>query len=319
MHYLFLLVLMALVAGPAIAQPGYPAKPVRVVVPFPPGASNDIIARAVTQKLGDALAQSFVVDNRGGAGGSIGAAITARAPADGYTLMVTSTTYTTSAAVQTDLPFDPLKDVSGIAMIGSAPMLIVAATSLPAQSLKELVALAREKPGYVNYASSGIGSAPHLATELFLSHAGTRMEHVPYKGLGPAMPDLLAGRVHVLIASMPSTLPHVQANRVRGLAVTSRERSRFAPEIPTATEAGVSGYTSELWWGLFAPAGLPEAVTQRLHREVSQVVAGDDIVQLLAKSGAEPANVSVAAFNRLIRDDIEKWTKIVKSAGIKAR
>jgi len=246
--------LLAVFAGPAAAQPGYPTKPIRLVVPFPPGASNGTIARAAGQKLNEALGQPVVVDNRAGAGGSIGAAIVARSPADGYTLMVTSTSYTTNAAVQTGLPFDPVADVTTVAMIGRGPMMI----------------------------------------------------------------DLIAGRVQVLIASLPSVLPHVKASKLRALAVTSPQRSSFAPGLATVSESGVPGYSSELWWGLFAPARTPAPVIGRLNSETRRFVMGDEMKRLLADAGAEPAALSTAEFGALVKREIAMWTKVVKARGIKA-
>jgi tripartite-type tricarboxylate transporter receptor subunit TctC len=318
MRFTLVAALLMAIATPAAAQPGYPSKPVRLVVPFPPGASNDTVARATGLKLSEALGQPVVIDNRSGAGGSIGAAILARSPADGYTLMVTSTSYTTNAGVQPNLPFDPVKDIAPVAMIGRGPMMVVVAPAVPAQSFKEFLALAKAQPGKLNYTSSGIGSAPHLATELFMSLANVDMVHVPYKGLGPAMVDLIANRVQVLIASLPSVLPHVKAGKLRSLAVTSAQRSPFAPGLPTVTESGVPGYTSELWWGVFAPARTPAPVVTRLHAETVKFVAADDMKKLLADAGAEPAALSTAGFAAQIRAEIEKWTKLVQQRGIKA-
>ena len=310
--------LLALAAGPALAQGGYPERPVRLVVPFPPGASNDIVARAVAQNLAERLGQQVVVDNRAGAGGSIGAAILARAAPDGHTLMVTSTSYATSAGVQSDLPFDPVRDVAGVAMIGRGPMMVVVSQSVKAQTMKALIALARAQPGRLDYTSSGIGSAPHLATELFMRQSGIEMTHVPYKGLAPAMTDLIGGRVQVLIASLPSVLPHVKANRLRGLAVTSARQSPFAPGVPTVIESGVPGYTSELWWGLFAPARTPQAIVGRLNQETRELVATADMKRLLENAGAESADMPAPAFAAFVTDEIAKWRKVVRERGIKA-
>ena len=317
MRFLFATLLAAL-AGHALAQPVYPTKPIRLVVPFPPGASNDLIARAVGQKMSEALGQQAVVDNRGGAGGSIGAAILARAPADGYTLMVTSTSYATNAAVQTGLPFDPVTDVAGVAMIGRGPMMVVVALSVPAQSMKELIAYAKSQAGRVNYTSSGIGSAPHLVTELFMRQTGIEMVHVPYKGLAPALTDMVAGRAQVLIASLPSVLSHVKANRLRGIAITSAQRSPFTPGVPTVSESGVPGFTSELWWGLFAPARTPAPVIARLNGETRKLVAGSEMKQLLANAGAEPADLSATEFTALVQNEIAMWRKVARERGIKA-
>jgi len=318
MRFWLCVTLMAAFGGHAIAQSSYPTRPIRLVVPFPPGASNDIVARVVGQKLSEALGQQAVVDNRGGAGGSIGAAILARAPADGYTLMVTSTSYVTNAAVQTGLPFDPVADVAGVAMIGKGPMMVVVAPSVPAQSVRELVAFAKSQPGGVNYASSGIGSAPHLVTELFLRQAGIEMVHVPYKGLAQGLTDMVAGRAHVIIASLPTVLSHVKANRARGLAVTSAQRSSFLPAVPTVSESGVPGFTSELWWGLFAPARTPAPVIARLNSETRKLVVSSEMRQLLANAGAEPADIPAGEFSALVKKEIAMWRKVAQERGIKA-
>lgn len=318
MRFWLFVTLMAAFAGHAVAQPAYPTRPIRLIVPFPPGASNDIVARAVAQKMSEALGQQAVVDNRGGAGGSIGSAILAKAPADGYTLMVTSTSYVTNAAVQSGLPFDPVADVAGVAMIGRGPMMVIVALSVPAQTVQELIAFAKSKPGAVNYASSGIGSAPHLVTELFMRQAGIEMVHVPYKGLAQGLTDMVAGRAHVIIASLPTVLSHVKANRARGLAVTGAQRSSFLPGVPTVSESGVPGFTSELWWGLFAPARTPGPVIARLNSETRKLVAGTEMKQLLANAGAEPSDISAGEFTALVRKEIAMWRKVAQERGIKA-
>jgi tripartite-type tricarboxylate transporter receptor subunit TctC len=316
-HRLLIAALVAFCPSPALAQTGYPEKPIRLVVPFPPGASNDIIARAVGQKLNEAVRQPVVIDNRGGAGGSIGAAIVARAPADGYTLMATSTSYSTNSAVQSGLPFDPVADITPVAMIGRGPMMVVVSPSVQAQSIRDLVALAKSKPGQVNYTSSGVGSAPHLTTELFMRQAGIDMVHIPYKGLGPAFADMFAGRAQVLIASLPSVLAHVKTNRLRALAVTSPQRSAFVPGLATVSESGIS-FTSELWWGVFAPARTPAAVVGRLNGEIRKFVASDDMKRLLADAGAEPAALSSAEFASLVATEIAMWRRVAKERNIKA-
>ena len=318
MRFWWLVGLALVSTGLGAAERAYPSKPIRLVVPFPPGASNDSIARTVGQKLAEALGQQVVIDNRAGAGGSIGAAILARAPADGYTLMASSTSYATNAAVQPALPFDPLADVAGVAMIGRGPMMVVVWPGVPAHSIKELLAFARSQPQRVNYTSSGVGSAPHLATELFNRLSGVELVHIPYKGLGPAMIDMVAGRAHVLIASLPSVLPHVKANRLRGLAVTGAQRSSFVPGMPTVSESGVPGYTSEQWWALFAPARTPEAVIRRLNAETRKLIAGDDMRLVLESAGAEPADMSPRELDAHVKNEIAKWRRVAKEGGIKA-
>ncbi len=312
-----LLVTLALGAASAAAQ-SYPERPMRLFVPFAPGARNDIVARAFARHLSEALGQQVVVDNRGGAGGSVGNAIVAKAPADGYTLMVTSTSYATSAATQSNLPFDPVSDVIGLAILGRGPHIVSVTAGLPPQSMQELIAFARAQPGKVSYASSGVGSAPHLVTELLARQAAIQLTHVPYKGLGPAMSDLIAGRVQLLIASLPTLWPHVKANRLRALAVTSDKRSSFVPALPTVAEAGVEGFSSEQWWGLFAPARLPAPIVARLNTETRKLVLADEMKRLLADAGAEPATMSAAEFGAMVRSEIVKWSRIARDRGIKA-
>jgi tripartite-type tricarboxylate transporter receptor subunit TctC len=307
---------LLLYAGTTCAQP-YPSKAVRLVVPFPPGASNDVIARLVAQKLGENLRQTMVIDNRGGAGGAIGAEIVARSPPDGYTLLATSTTYTTNFVMQAKPAFDALNDMIAVAMFGKAPMLVTVHPALPAKSVRDLIALATAQPDKINYASSGNGSAPHFVTERFKSEARITMTHVPYKGLGPALNDLVGGQTQVLIASLPSVMPQVKATRLRALAVTSLKRSAFVPELPTADESGLRGFTSELWWGLLAPARMREPIVEQLNSEVRRLLANDDIKQRLAFEGAEAAPMSPREFSTYLRDEIIRWRQVVKTSGIK--
>ena len=291
-------------------------KPIRLVVTFPPGASNDVLARMLGERMREALAQPIVVDNRGGAGTAIGADIVAKSPPDGYTLMFTSVSYTTNAAVQPKLPFDPLADIAGIAMIGKAPMLLVAHPALPVKSVKELIALARVRPGQLNYASNGVGTIPHLLIELLMREANISMVHVPYKGLGAAITDLVGGQVQVLIASPPSVYPQVKAGRLRALAVSSQERSPFVPELPTIAESGVPGYTAQQWWGMFTRAGTPRETITFLSGEILKILATDDMKRRLFSEGAEPAPMSAVDFNVFVRNEIAKWTKLVRERKI---
>lgn len=300
----------------AVGQSGYPVRPIRLVVPFPPGASNDVIARALGEKMHEALGQPVVVDNRGGAGTAIGTTIVAKSPADGYTLMLTSVSYTTNAAVQPKLPFDPLADITGVTMIGKAPMLLVVHPSVPAKSVKELIALAKARPGQMNYASNGVGTIPHLMIEVLMREAKIAMVHVPYKGLGAAITDLVAGQVQVLIASPPSVYPQVRAGRLRALAVSTEKRSAFVPELPTIAESGVPGYAAEQWWGMFAPAGTPKEIIARLNGEIHRILATDEMKQRLANEGAEPVPMSADDFSAFVRNEIAKWTKVVKERRI---
>ena len=303
-------------AGHAHSQPGYPAKPIRLMVPFPPGASVDVMARIFGEKLREALGQPVVVDNRGGAGGAIGAEIVAKSPPDGYTLMFTSVSYTTNAAVQPRLPFDPINDIAGVALIGRAPMLLVVHPALPAQSMKELLALARARPGQLNYASNGSGTLPHLQTEMLMRDAKISMVHVPYKGLAAAVTDLASGQVHVLMGSPPSVYPQVKAGRLRALAVSTPKRSTFVPELPTIAESGVPGYTGEQWWGMFTRAGTPGEIVALVSAEILKILATDDMKRRLSAEGAEPAPMAAADFNVFVRNEIAKWSRLVRERKI---
>ncbi|MEQ1774027.1 MAG: tripartite tricarboxylate transporter substrate binding protein [Burkholderiales bacterium] len=309
--------LTLLCAMEAFAQQ-YPSKAIRLVVPFPPGASNDIIARLTGQRLSEAFGQPVVIDNRGGAGGAIGAEIVAKSPADGYTLLVSSTSYTTNAAIQVKPAYDPVADIAGVAMIGKAPMLVTVHPAVAATSIRELMAMAKAQPGRINYASSGNGSAVHLMTEVFVSEARIVMTHVPYKGLGPALNDLIGGQVQLLIASLPSVLSHVKANRLRAIAVTSPARSTFAPELATVAESGLPGFATEIWWGVLAPSRIPKGIAERINSEVRRMLATDDMKQRLAFEGAVPSPMQASEFSALVRHEIAKWRKVVKTSGVKA-
>jgi tripartite-type tricarboxylate transporter receptor subunit TctC len=312
------LVALGILLTPGVALPqSYPTKAVRLVVPFPPGASNDVIARLIGQKLSENLRQPMVIDNRGGAGGAIGAEIVAHAPADGYTLLATSTTYTTNAAVQMRPTYDPLTDIVGVAMIGKAPMLATIHPALPAKSINEFIAHATAHPGKVNYASSGNGSVVHFVTEVFKNEARIAMTHVPYKGLGPALNDLVGGQTQLLIASLPSVMPQVKANRLRAIAVTSPKRSTFVPELPTVDESGLRGFTSELWWGLLAPARTPGNIVGQLNQEIDRVLANDDVKQRLAFEGATPSPMGAREFNLQLHQEITRWRRVAKIIGLK--
>ncbi|MES2563708.1 MAG: tripartite tricarboxylate transporter substrate binding protein [Pseudomonadota bacterium] len=305
-------------AGHALGQSGYPVRPIRLVVTFPPGASNDMIARAIGEKMHEAFAQPVAIDNRGGAGTAIGAHIVAKSPPDGYTLMFTSVSYTTNAALQSKLSFDPLADITGIAMIGKAPMLLVVHPAVPAKSVKELIALARARPGKMNYASNGVGTIPHLLIELLMRDTNISMVHVPYKGLGAAITDLVGGQTHVLIASPPSVYPQVKAGRLRAIAVGSEKRSAFVPELPTIAESGVPGYSAQQWWGMFTRAGAPREIIASLSGELLKIIATDDVKGRLSSEGAESAPMSTVDFNIFVKHEITKWTKLVRERKIQA-
>jgi tripartite-type tricarboxylate transporter receptor subunit TctC len=305
----------ALAAAPAAAQ-NYPVRPVRVVVPNAPGSSPDIIARLIAQPLSERLGQQVVVENRAGAGTIIGGEVVARSAPDGYTLLMGVVTLATNPALYKKLPYDALRDFTPITQAVELPGVLVAHPALPAKSAKELIALARARPGAIGYASGGQGSFSHLSTELFGGMAAVRMLHVPYKGSGPALVDLLAGHVSVMTSNLLSAVPHVQSRRLRALGVTSAKRVAILPDIPTVAEGALPGYESVQWSGLLGPAGMPREVITRLHKETSAVLRSAEVKGRLAKDGAETVASAPQEFAAYIRSETLKWARVVKAAGI---
>ena len=297
---------------------GYPERPVRLIVPSPPGGGTDVSARMFTPKLGEVLGQQIVVDNRGGASGNIGAEAAARATPDGYTLLAGIASLTSNPYVMKKVPFDLERDFAPISLTVVVPNVLVSHPSLPARNVKELIAFAKARPGQLSYASAGVGSVPHLMMEFFVSMGGLKMVHVPYKGAGPALTDVIAGHVPLMAANILSTLPHVKAGRVRAYGVTSAKRAQAAPEIPTIAEAGLPGYEAVQWFGLLAPAGTPRDIVTRLHGAVVQVLEDPAVKKRFIGDGADPRpSASPEAFASFIRDELKKWEKVVKAAGIK--
>jgi tripartite-type tricarboxylate transporter receptor subunit TctC len=302
----------------AVHAQDYPSRPIRIVVPAAPGGSGDILARLIGGKLQERWGQSVVVENRAGAGQMIGAELVAKSAPDGHTILLPTVTYTTSAATQPRLPFDPVNDLAGVTMIGEGPFLVVVHPSLPVKTLQDLIALARVRPASLNYASSGTGGITHLITEVLAANTKIKLVHVPYKSVAPAVIDVVGGHVPMLIASVPSVLPQVKAGRLRALAVTSVQRSAFVPGLPTVAEAGVAGYEARQWWGVFAPGRTPRAVVARLNSETHRILAADDVKVRLADEGAEPVlQMTPEAFSDIVKSDIEKWRKIVRELNIK--
>jgi tripartite-type tricarboxylate transporter receptor subunit TctC len=309
--------LSLLLSFPLYAQP-YPAKSIRMIVPFTPGGGTDILARSLGQKLGESMGTAIVIENKPGAGGNFGAELAAKAPADGYTLLMVSASYAVNAALY-PLGFDPVKDLLPISQIATVPFVLMAHPSLAANDVQELIALARAQPGRLNYASSGTGSSPHLAGELLALLTGTTMVHVPYKGGAPALADLLGGQVQLLFATVVQGLPHIKSGKLKPLAVGGRERSKALPQVPTIAESGVPEFELTNWFGVLAPAGTPLPILERLNREIVQQLHAPELRARLAAEGAEPAGTSGADFERLIRADIEKFGRIVKAAGIRVQ
>lgn len=312
-----LIAVAVLYAGSSHAQ-AYPAKPVRVMVPFPPGGSTDIVARIVAQKLSTQLGQPLVIENRGGAGGTLGTAVVAKAPADGYTLVIgTTSTHVVAPSVYTRLEYDPVKDFAPVSLIAVTPYLLVVNPALPAKSLGELVQLMRSQPGKLNYASAGVGSTTHLAMEMLKAASDTYVLHIPYNGNGPAGTAVIGGQVEILFGSMPAVLPHARSGRVRPLAVGTPRRSPALPEVPTVAESGYPGFDASLWLAIMAPAGTPAAVIERLHKETIAAVGSAETKDALDTAGAEAITSSPAELAAMIRDGVAKYAKLVKAAGVK--
>lgn len=306
---------MLAATGAAWAQ-DYPNKPVRVIFPFAAGGAGDIIARAYGQKFTEKFGQSWVLDNRGGAGSTIGTALAAKAAADGYTLLQCNLTLAVSAAAYGKLPYDIVRDFAPITTTVNVVSILAVTPSLPVSSVKELIAYAKARPGQLSFASAGTGSTSHMSGELFKRMTGVDMTHVPYKGTGPALPDLLAGRVHLIIEPMPTMLPHVRAGRMRALGVTTQKRSGAAPDIPTIAEQGLDGYDVVLWYGVVAPAGTPKPVIGKLHAAFVEFAASAEVKDQLSAIGAEPATLTPAEFGAMIKRDLARWKKVAKEAGI---
>jgi tripartite-type tricarboxylate transporter receptor subunit TctC len=308
--------LISMAAG-AHAQERYPAKPIRIVIGFPAGTTGDVIARVLSPKLSAALGQQLVIDNRPGAGSSIGADAVAHAPPDGYTLLLSTIANSINPGLYPGLGFDFNRDLQPVTLLAEAPALLVAHPSLPASSLRELVAAARLKPGEIFFGSSGTGTVTHLYGELFNLAAGVKLGHVPYKGSSQAITDLLAGRIALLFSPASTVIPHVKAGSMKALGVIGRQRLDALPSVPTFTEQGVVGFESALWFGLNVPAGTPPAVVERLRQEVTAVLAQADVKAQLSAQGIVPLPGSSAEFGALMAAETQKWSRVVKTAGVK--
>ena len=286
-----------------------------MLVPYPPGGAGDIVGRLISAKLTDALGQQVVVDNRGGGGQVIASQLAANAPPDGHTLFLASATHSVNPALRKNLPYDTLKDFAPITLVAQSPLVFVAHPSLGVSNVKELIAAARAKPGRINYASSGPGTGGHMSVELLKSITGVDLVHIPYKGAGPALVDVLAGQVQVMCTSPLPAMPHVKSGRLRALAMTSPKRASFAPDVPAVAET-LPGYQSALWYALLAPAGTPQAVVRRVHDETVKIVRSKEISQQLESQGAEAIGNSPQELQSFIRSEIAQWTRLVKQAKI---
>jgi tripartite-type tricarboxylate transporter receptor subunit TctC len=308
--------LIALAAPYAAAQQ-YPSKPVRIIVPFAPGGGSDFTARLMTQKLTERYGQSFIVENRAGAGGNLGAELALKAPPDGYTLLLISASYTVNPSVY-KLSFDPIKDIAPVIQISGGPYVVAVHPSVPAKTLAEFVNYARAQPEKLAYGSSGNGSVMHVSTAYFLDSAKIKVLHVPYKGTGPALQDTLGGQVQLIFGAVPTTLPHVKAGKLRGLAVTTQKRIAAAPELPTIAESGYPEYEVTNWHGLVAPRGVPREIIEQLNRDINSMLGSEDFKKVLANDGLEPAGGPSSRFAEVLARETARWAKVVQQAGIKA-
>ena len=309
---------LALAAAPLWAQATYPSKPIRMIVPFPPGGLTDFLARLTAQKLSEALGQQVLVENRTGASGMIGADAVAKAPADGYTLLVASPAeIAVNHYLYAKVPYNPERDFAPITLLGVTPLVIAAHPSVPAKNIRELVALAKARPGELGFASPGTGSTQHLTGEMLMSAAGIRLVHVPYKGAGQSIPDVLGGQLPLGVYGLLTIFQHAKAGKIRILAVTTPKRSPVAPDYPTLAESGFPGFDTSLWNGLLAPTATPKDILGKLHAEVVRVLKMPDVVERIASQGAAPVGNSPAEFAAFIASESEKYSRIIKQAGVK--
>ncbi len=312
--------LLACVASAAYAQttpPDYPVKFVRFLVPYAPGGSSDVLARTLGQKLGASLGQTFVVDNRPGAGSMVGTDIAAKATPDGYTIILSDMPHTINPSIYAKVPYDPIRDFAPITTVGVSPMFLFVNPAVKAQNVREFIALAKAQPGRISIASGGTGATTHLMAELLQTHAGIKLTHVPYKGAGPALTDVVAGQIPATFTSMATAAPFAQSGRLRILGVTSARRLAAFPDVPTFEESGVSGMIVEHWWGVMAPAGVPKPVVDRLHGAIVIAVNSPDVRERFSVLAVEPRTNAPQEFRALLETDVKRWAKVVKDAGIK--
>ena len=314
-------VALILARGGSLAQTAtdsYPTKPIRFILPFPPGGGTDILGRIVAERLTSSLGQPVVLENRGGAGGNVGAEAAAKAAPDGYTIVLVAPSLAISPSLYTRLNYDPVKDLAPISLVGTVPNVLITHPSLPAQTLAEFIALAKTKPGGMNFGSGGSGTSNHLAGELFNNVAGVRLVHVPYKGVNLAMNDVLGGQIQLVVIGIPAAAPHIKAGRLRAFGVIAPQRSPALPEVPTVAEAGLSNFEVTTWYGVLAPAGTPRPIIGRLNAELVRVMHAPDLQARFAATGTEPRTSTPEEFADYIRQEIAKWGKVVRDANLKA-
>ena len=298
------------------APPSYPTKFIRFIVPYAPGGSSDVLARTISQKLNDALGQTLVIDNRPGAGSMIGTDIAAKSPADGYTIILSDMPHTINPSIYAKVPYDPIRDFAPVTLIGVSPMFLFAHPSLQATNIKEFIALAKTQPGKIAIASGGTGATTHLMAELLQTHAGIKLNHVPYKGAGPALSDVVAGQVPATFTSMATAAPFAKSGRLRILGVTTSKRMAAFPDVPTFEESGVSGMVVEHWWGVMAPAGVPKAIIDKLRAAIVNAVNSPEVRERFTTLAVEPRTTTPEQFRALLESDVKRWAKVVKDAGI---
>ncbi len=309
--------LLACATALPAADPGYPSRPIRIIVPQSPGASTDLTARLIGQKLNETFKQPVVVDNRPGSSGIAGTEIVARSAPDGYTLMVVASSFSINPALQPKLPYDAIRDFTPISQLSKFPNMLAAHPSVPVKTLQDVIALAKAKPGQLNYASAGSGTGTHMSAELLKQMTGIDIVHIPYKGGGPAMVATMGGQTQLIIGTTIGLLPHVRTGKLKAIALTSAKRSPAAPEIPTFAESGVPGYEHEPWNGMFAPAKLPKPVIATLNRELARILQSPEVKKIYEHEGADPVGNTSEQFAVVLKSEIAKWTKVVKAAGIK--
>jgi tripartite-type tricarboxylate transporter receptor subunit TctC len=308
---------MVLAASAFAQSDGYPAKPVRFIVPYAPGGNGDVVSRILAAKLGPAVGQQFVIDNRGGAGGNIGAELAAKAPPDGYNIVLGTNTHAINMSLYSKPGYDLVKDFAPISLVSSAPMVLMVHPSLPVKTVRELIALAKSRPGKLNYGSGGSGSSPHIIMELLKTQAGIDLVHVPYKGVAQSTTDLMAGNIQVMFNATSTALEHIRAKRVKGLAISSSKRSPLAPDLPTIAESGLPGFEAIIWQGVLAPAGTSNAIVEKLNREIAGALASAEVNKQFFVAGVLPMPSTPREFQSYIQSEITKWAKVVKASGAK--
>ena len=313
-----LALLLALFFNLAQAQEAWPSRPVRFILPFPPGGGTDILGRLIAERLAANLGQPVVTENRGGAGGNVGAEAAARSAPDGYTIVLVAPSLAISPTLYSKLNYDPVKDFAPVSLVATVPNVMITQASLPVQTLQDFIAFARSKPGALNFGSGGAGTSNHLAGELFNIVTGAKLVHVPYKGVNLAMQDVLAGNVHLVFIGIPAAAPHIKAGRLRALAVVARERSQALPEVPTVAEAGLRDFEVTTWYGVLAPAATPRPIVSRLNSELGKIMHSPELKERLAATGTEPLTSTPEEFAAYIKREIAKWGEVIRKAGVKA-